>query len=342
MNGFRLVFKYLVSFLFLFIYLFDNQINAQNYIFSQTYSSPTIVSPSFTGLIEKDRLAINFRDQWPGLNHTYVSYALSYDHYSKKLKSGYGFSLIKDEAGTGDLGVTTASFMYSYELKINKNWNARPGMAFSYSERTIDFSKLTFPDEMSSGGNTAETGLSLDKRQYIDFAASFLAYTNKYWVGLTAEHLLRPNQGFILSEQAKIPIRYILLAGSRIPIRQKSRRTRVKESVTFTMLYRNQQMLDQLDIGAYYTKEPFVVGLWLRGLPIVSGFEQNTTYFESLIFLLGYQFGDIGIGYSFDFTVSKLLSNTAGAHEISLVYKFRNNAKRNSRKKYVAIPCPGF
>ncbi len=331
---------YLILVFFLLSY---PQLQAQNYIFSQTYSSPTIVSPSFTGLVSKNRLALNFRDQWPGLNHTYVTYALTYDHFSRKLNSGFGFQLLKDKAGDGDLAVTSANFLYSYNLKINKKWFVRPGFSFTYSERSINFGKLIFPDMLlNTKPVTSETGLDINKRQYIDVNVSTLAYSSKYWAGVTVEHLLRPNQGFIGSESARLPMRYILLGGATIPIRQRSRRLRQQDAVTFTALYRMQQFQDQLDLGAYYTKSPFVVGLWLRGFPLVAGFTEKANIMDAIILLFGYSVGEMNIGYSFDFTVSNLMSQSQGAHEISLVYKFRSEVRRNSRKKYAAIPCPGF
>lgn len=320
-----------------------SELKSQNYIFSQTYSSPTIVSPSFTGLISKDRLALNFRDQWPGINHTYVTYALTYDHYQRKLNSGFGLQLLKDRAGDGDLGVTSLKFLYSYNLRINNEWYVRPGMSFSYSERSINYNKLIFPDQLLNPAQptTTETSLGKDKTQYIDMTISGLAYTKKYWAGITVENLLRPEQSFGVAS-SRLPMRYIVMGGTTIPIRQRSRRLRQTNAVSFTALYRMQELRDQFDLGAYYTKTPFVMGIWLRGFPIISAFSDKANIMDAIIFLFGYSVGELNIGYSFDFTVSNLLSSSQGAHEISLVYKFHTNVKRNSRKKYAAIPCPGF
>ena len=43
-------------------------------------------------------------------------------------------------------------------------------------------------------------------------------------------------------------------------------------------------------------------------------------------------------GYSYDFTISRLVTNTGGAHEVSLIYKFDIEQK----KKFKPIPCPEF
>jgi hypothetical protein len=108
--------------------------------------------------------------------------------------------------------------------------------------------------------------------------------------------------------------------------------------------YRHQGQFDQLDLGLYYTAEPLVLGLWYRGVPFkqVNGFVNN----ESIVLLLG--FTNIGakqslnIGYSYDYTISKLGSGSGGAHEFSLVYSWPMRDPRKPPKDKLVIPCPDF
>ena len=55
--------------------------------------------------------------------------------------------------------------------------------------------------------------------------------------------------------------------------------------------------------------------------------------------LVGYKIEQFSVGYSYDFTINKLLTSTGGAHEIALIYEFTN--KRKKRKRHM-IPCPEF
>jgi hypothetical protein len=61
---------------------------------------------------------------------------------------------------------------------------------------------------------------------------------------------------------------------------------------------------------------------------------------EAIIALLGFSLpNDLQIGYSFDFTVSKLAwRNSGGAHELSMRYTFRNYKLGNKRDRDI----PGF
>jgi hypothetical protein len=49
--------------------------------FSQFYSNPLYLAPSFAGATGGSRLCANFRDQWIALPSTFITYSFSYDHY---------------------------------------------------------------------------------------------------------------------------------------------------------------------------------------------------------------------------------------------------------------------
>jgi len=55
--------------------------------------------------------------------------------------------------------------------------------------------------------------------------------------------------------------------------------------------------------------------------------------------LIGYKSPHFSIGYSYDFTISNLVSSTAGAHEISIAIEFQ---KQKKRRRLHAVPCPEF
>ena len=97
-----------------------------------------------------------------------------------------------------------------------------------------------------------------------------------------------------------------------------------------------QKKLKYLDLGLYYTKEPITLGIWYRGLPI---FPDNTNV-GALAFSVGYKYKAMQIGYSYDFTLTRLVTQTGGAHEISLSYTFNDRNSRRVKRKMV--PCPTF
>jgi len=308
---------------------------AQDPRFSQFYANPLYLAPSFAGATEENRLALNYRNQWPGIPGAFVTYSFSYDYNFANYNSGIGILATHDRAGSGRLSNTNVGVMYSYNIKINKYLHIRPGLSFYYTQRGLDFWRLTFSDGMSPSGDTP----TIEQPPFnnvadIDAGASILAYTDRIWLGTTVDHMLTPNQS-LYGEVSEIPLKVSVFGG--IQVMRKGRLLKpLEESLSIAFHFETQGKFTQLDLGLYWLKSPIVFGFWYRGLPgIHDGFDR-----DAIVFLAGYKTTQFQVGYSYDFTISKLVGATGGSHEISCIYEFRTN-KRKKRKIY-AIPCPEF
>ena len=122
----------------LYIYISSS---AQDPQLTQFYSAPLYLAPSFAGATQQHRVASTYRNQWPGVSEAYVTYAFSYDHYFSSFNSGLGLLLFRDEAGSGDLSTTNVGVNYSYDIQVADLWHIRPGLAFLYSQNSLQ-SKL--------------------------------------------------------------------------------------------------------------------------------------------------------------------------------------------------------
>jgi hypothetical protein len=94
--------------------------------------------------------------------------------------------------------------------------------------------------------------------------------------------------------------------------------------------------MQQLDVGLYLTNQPWMLGIWYRGLPVIS----NTYTKDAITLLGGINIGAFSVSYSYDLTMSKLVNTTGGSHELAVIYKFANPTGRNKRIR--AVPCPHF
>ena len=54
---------------------------SQDLEFTQFYANPLYLNPAFAGSHGCPRVSMNYRDQWPGLSGSYVSYSACYDQY---------------------------------------------------------------------------------------------------------------------------------------------------------------------------------------------------------------------------------------------------------------------
>ena len=319
-----------ISILLLFCYV----LFGQDPHFTQFYSQPLYLAPSFAGATQQHRIATTYRNQWPSMPGTFVTYAFSYDHFFANFNSGVGILVLRDVAGSGNLSTTNVGVAYSYDIKLTDLWHLRPGIHVLYTQRGIDFNKLLWGDQISPGGITPTIEVpSLDKKGDIDASVSLLGYSDRAWFGFSVDHLFRPNYS-LYGDVSRLKMKYSVFGGYQL--KRKGRLLKpVDETLSVAGLLKHQALITQLDIGVYWYKNPLVFGLWYRGIPFINREIRG----DAICFLVGYKIEQFSVGYSYDFTINKLLTSTGGAHEIALIYEFTN--KRKKRKRHM-IPCPEF
>lgn len=315
---------------------------AQDPQISQFYAAPTMLAPSMAGTTMGSRLGLNFRDQWPAIPGAFVTYSLAFDHFFSQTNSGFGVFFIRDKAGTGNLSTTNTGMQYSYKISASKTVEVRPGLQLYYTQRSADFYRHTFSDQISFSGIapvTTETS-PFEKIGYIDIATSVFAYSEQYWGGLVFDHLVKPNQS-LFGGLSEVPVLFKFFGGKKFII-QQSIGNYTEESIIATFLYKSQGKYDQFDIGAYWNKFSLVAGFWYRGLPGIKAYEKGYGNSDAITVLIGYKWEELKIGYSYDFTISKLVNSTHGSHEFSLNYEFNQDQKMRKKKNKIVVPCPKF
>jgi type IX secretion system PorP/SprF family membrane protein len=325
----------------LFLVLLLSPLYGQDPQFSQFYSNYLYLAPSFSGLIENNRVALNYRKQWPEIAHGYNTYSASFDKYFEKFRSGLGILFLRDEAGSGRLRSTNIGIQYSFDIKVNNFWHIRPGMHFLYTERAIDFENLLWADQISVNENAPATAevLPVNHVGDLDFSTSAMTYSDRYWLGVCVDHLLKPNHSLYFYEDedgnpAHVPIKYSVFGGTKFTRHEHLLRP-IPTTLQFAFLFKSQGKYNQLDLGVYFYRSPIVLGFWFRGIPFYDS-EFNR---DAFTILAGYKIKDLNIGYSYDFTISRLISKTGGSHEISLSYTFKTKARKRKPKM---LPCPEF
>ena len=302
---------------------FGEKAFAQDPEFTQFYANPLYLNPAFAGTARCPRICLNYRNQWPAISGTYVTYSASYDQHFDAIKGGLGLLVTNDKAGQGTLTTTNASLMYSYQLNINREFSMKFGFQATYFQKSIDWSKLQFGDMIDERRgfvyNTNEVP-GQSKKANIDLSAGLLGYSKRYFFGFAAHHLTQPDEGLIGT--SKLPMKFTVHAGAVLPVGEKGNQTTISPNV----LYQKQQDFQQLNLGVYVNRGSIVGGLWYRNQ-------------DSFIALIGFTQHFFKVGYSYDVTVSKLTNATAGSHEISFSLQFECKPKK---KKFRTVSCPSF
>lgn len=296
---------------------------AQDPHFTQFYANPLYLNPAFAGTGRCPRAIMNYRNQWPAISGTFVTYAASYDQHIDAISGGIGITALRDEAGEGTLTTTNVSGIYSYEQPINRHFSIRAGFQATFFQKAIDWSKLTFGDMIDPRYgfiyNTKEVP-GPNTKSGVDFSAGILGFSRLYYFGFAAHHLTQPDEGLL--GNSKLPRKFTGHAGALIPLKKD-----VSEgAISPNILFKQQQNFTQINMGLYVIKGPIVGGLWFRKD-------------DAFIALLGFQAGIVKFGYSYDVTVSKLSTATAGSHEVSFGMQFPCKPKT---RKFRTISCPSF
>ena len=319
---------------------------SQDTQYTQYYAAPLYLNPGFTGSTQHHRFIANYRNQWPSLPGSFVSYAFSYDYYIPQVKSGIGLFVSTDKAGSADLLSTNLGFLYSYKVNLAGKWLFSPGLYFGYSRKDLDFSKLIFGDQLQfdENGNAPTQDLSvsqnLQPEAHFDFGTGFLVYNKSFWAGFSMYHLNKPNQS-LLGEESRLPTKISFHSGIKIPLYHGPFKRDRTSSISPSFIYKKQGRFDQLDIGLHFLYEPIMIGLWYRGIPIQQNAADNVSH-DAVALILGMQFLQFDFGYSYDFTVSELGPIAGGAHEVSVTYRFEVPESHKMKRKDKFIPCPTF
>lgn len=332
--------KRVIQFFFFFLAFHTSNLWGQDMHFTQFYSSSLYLNPAFAGAEVCGRVSTTYRNQWPGVSTAYRSYLLGGDHYIPDYHVGVGLLFGTDAAGSGDLKTTSISPLIAYEAKMTRELIIRFGVQPGIGIHSISFNKLLFGDQIARGGNVATIEDQTHSRTYFDIGAGMLAYTKDFWLGTSLYHLNKPNESLIPGSQSVLPIRYTVHGGYSYALNEDEKEEFKRRSIAAAFNYRGQADFDQFDLGAYYMQYVFNLGIWYRGIPFLKSYKPGYSNNDAIALILGFKTERLNIGYSYDFTISKLAGATSGAHEVTLSYQLCKLTKK--KKKRIVVPCPKF
>ncbi len=256
-----------------------------------------------------------------------------------KIFGGLGIVVNADNAGNGILNSTAASLMYSYRLQAAKNLFINMAIEGSFYQKSLNWGKLQFADMIDPNlgfvNMTSEAEPNRSSVTFPDFSAGIaFGFKGILHGGVAVNHLTEPNMAFYDQNENKLPMKITGHLGVNINLGSSSGGISDDEGADFylspNVLYQQQGPWHQLNAGLYVVRLPVVIGAWFR-----HNFENS----DAVIALVGIQFQNFKVGYSYDLTLSQLKSSTGGAHEVSLAWQFNCIEKK---RRLRAIKCPEF
>ena len=320
---------------------------AQDPHYTQFYANQPMLNPAFTGAGAGPRVSLNFRAQWVAIPGAYRQTAVSYDQpvwFGNSGNHGLGATIHSDIAGEGNLSKTDILFNYAYGISFGKQRSPhyiRLGLSGGIQQTNIAFHKLRFGDQIDpERGFIYATNEVPPTPRFKEEVAAGVAYYNKYaWVALSVHHLTQPTQSLLSTtvNADKLPMRITATGGVSIPVGPLNDPEKVVISPAF--LFMQQRKFNQLALGSYVTIKPIVFGLWYRAN--FNNFNEAFIQSDMIAALVGFKKGIFSIGYSYDYTISRLSNGiSGGSHEIAVIMEFEKDKK--SRFKHRSLPCPRF
>lgn len=311
--------------------------NAQDPIFSQFYATPLQLNPAFAGTTLAPRITVNHRSQWVQIEGGFKTYAATYEQSVEGLNSGFGLILMADNAMNGVFRRNQFSMIYGYRLQVNDGLFIKFGAEAGLIQNSLDWERLQFGDQIDPVTGfedplgtpylTEEKPPSELSNVLLDISAGILIYGKNFYGGISLKHLNRPDESFLEINQnlsAGLPMRISAQAGFEISL-LRGNNQKYGSFISPNVLFVQQGDLGQINVGAYTGIGRLYGGLWYR---------HTFSNPDAAIGLVGFKYQSLKIGYSYDFTLSRLgASNPGGTHEISLAINLDDSENTRRRKK---------
>ena len=321
-------------------------LRGQDVHFSQFYSTPLLVNPAMTGIFDgKVRISNSYRSQWGSAGTGYSTFHISgdmplgKDRYKNNF-FGIGLMIYQDKAG--DAGFTNTIFegalSYTTSLDDGDNFIAI-GFRGGVNSRELDLANATWDNQWTGdvfdpllGGES----LPFHHRTYFDFTAGLMWYyvpdgKNNFCFGGSVAHLSNPDFSFTPATEEILDKRIAIHGSAELSLDPNAEfwvlpkvlaqfQGVQKEIVAGAFLKRRAQIKSKF---TNFRKDMFFnMGAWYR-------------LDDAIIFAARFEYNDLGIGISYDFTTSELgpLLGSGGGPEFTLSYVVA--VKRGQRSKNI-------
>ena len=313
----------------------------QDFHFSGFMQNMGYVNPAYAALPASGEIGLTYRNQWPGIPATFVTYGASMIMPVSAISSGIGLNVMNDVQGGGVINQSSVSLLYGYLFNVSNSWQVSAGISASYVFKSFNADELIFRSDILNDLGYSYGPVTFDSyiKNYPDFSVGLIARnSNNLSFGVSVSHLTRPQNTFSDVDNLRLPMKYTAFVGGRLPISSSSL------SVEPAAFYSIQQQNNELIWGSQFIiANSFMAGGWIR---------QNMQFnFEDLIISAGFYYGKYNISYHYDVNLKKIdfLSTKMAAHEVTFLYRFeykeeqkvkRVSGQRGRRGK--KTDCPAY
>lgn len=303
----------------------------QSIQFSQYLFNGLAVNPAYAGYKEDWTVNLSSRIQWVGINDAPKTGTVSVDGLTNSTNQNIGLGLIATFDKLGPESTSSIYLNYAYRLRLDEDDTKRLsfGIGFGAIQYRLDGTKFNATDD-----GDANIPAGTQSNVTPDFRFGVYYYSPKVYFGASVFNLLSGLGNAVDHLQQYKQARTVyLMGGTMIPL---SPFIDLKPSLMIKEDFKGPTNMDVSNyvvfnktvwLGASYRTG---INLWNKS-NLQSGLDKTDAVAAIIQF---YASNHFRIGYSYDFTTSKLASSQSGSHELSLSISFPGKNQRVVSPRY--------
>jgi len=285
----------------------------QDKMFTQYLNYPSAINPAYAGSRGTTHILGIARRQWVGLDGAPESAVLSVNSPIPFFNLGMGLILETDKLGPERN--TDIALDLSYKLQLSKALYLNLGLKTDLSYYKVDLQKIKVVDQNDPLLLANKNGELIP-----NFGVGAYLYSNKFFAGLSIPRILQTNvDGGDLAESSldHTKLHYFLIAGYL---------TKLNSSIKLkpTILLKTTQ-------GARLSWDLSLMGIFLDRF--LFGVSYRNEDAIALIAQVNIN-KQLRLGYSYDFTYSRLSGRSDGSHEVTFSYDIDFLSKKPNSPRY--------
>lgn len=293
--------------------------------FSQYFMALGYYNPAYAGTSGDLNLFGIYRQQWVGMEGAPKSFFVTADMPLKLGETTHGIGAIMFTESLGLFQNTHVAGQFAYKHKF-LGGTLSVGLQFGIVNQSFDGTKVYFPSgssDSADGESGSETDPSIPSTSVdamaFDLNAGLFYTRENFYVGIGAMHVTEPE--LMLEENAYTYIAgsYNLVGGYNIQLKNP--------------LYELQpSVFLKTDTRSFQAD---ITGRLVYNKMFNGGFSWRVN--ESVVFLLGAAFGNVQVGYAYDFPTTPILKGSHGSHELMVSYKLKLKKTKTGKNKHKSV-----
>lgn len=311
------------------IFICRLEVQAQNDVqFTQYWAVPTYYNPGATGEIDFLRIRGGARMQWLGIENAPKSFMAAADMPVKlgKRRIGVGVNLGQESLGLFSNMLLNAQV--SYKIKFLKGVLSI-GVQGGYYDSKFKGSEVYIPEGDDYHQSVDEAIPTQDVGGHAFDLSAGLWYTHKYFsIGVSGLHLLQPTVRFDSEGAQTSEVSQYETVLTRAMYFTANGNIGIKN----TLFELQPSLMVKTDFNNF-SAEATMRATYKKFLTFGVGYR----YRDAISAMIGGEFKNVFIGYSYDYPMSAISRVSSGSHELIIGYKLKLNFNGQNKNKHRSI-----